>query len=142
MELLALNEVTGGDLEGTSIWGMRDNPHSSIPITRTVMEAELIELCIGSCYTYDVYIYIWAKRDILLALGLNMKYSTLKRVTQEYYTQFSWQWYDKLALFWFLGLFWTFWLFWDFSWPGAEFFVLRGWKWLQGRTYQKIMENF
>ena len=63
------------------------------------MEAELIELCIESCYTYDVYIYIWAKRDILLALGLNMKYSTLKRVTQEYYTQFSWQWYDKLALF-------------------------------------------
>ena len=41
------------------------------------------------CIYIYIYIYIWAKRDILLALGINMKYSTLKRVTQEYYTQFS-----------------------------------------------------
>ena len=33
--------------------------------------------------------YIWAKKDLLLALGLNMKYSTLKRVSREYCTQFS-----------------------------------------------------
>ena len=32
--------------------------------------------------------YIWAKKDLLLALGLNMKYSTLKRVSREYCTQF------------------------------------------------------
>ena len=33
--------------------------------------------------------YIWVKENILLALGLNMKYSTLKRVSREYCTQFS-----------------------------------------------------
>ena len=36
-----------------------------------------------------IYIYMWAKRDILLALGLNMKYSTLKRVFKECFAKFS-----------------------------------------------------
>ena len=53
-------------------------------------------------------------------------------------------WKKKVNIYpiqWFILDFGTFCQIWDFSWPGAEFFVLRGWKWLQGRTYQKILEN-